>query len=241
MGDVEIIQTEGIGACNVVEPKYKMVKDKKGEDQEVPDGEKGRIMPFDLIQHAYFQTELDAIAALADRVEAINGEVDAIKEDFTDDEQETYLDAEKDGALDKNKVKADAKPKADAEPETKEKLKRIVALWDEQAKKKKQLTKDTVDLLAKTKEKIERLDMHEISALLDAKWIDPVASAIRALPDAVVSSLADAVEALAGKYAVTYHDIERDLAASQQTLAELVGQLTGDEFAIKGLTELIKE
>ena len=29
MGDVEIIQTEGFGACNVVEPKMKMVKDKQ--------------------------------------------------------------------------------------------------------------------------------------------------------------------------------------------------------------------
>ncbi len=240
MGDIEIIQTEGMGACNVVEPKYKMVKDKKGVEQEVMDGEKGRIMPFDLIQHTYFQTELDAISALSERIEAINGEVDAIKEEFTEDEQEAYLDAEKDGAIDKNKVKVDAKPKTDVEPETKAKLKQMVALWDEQAKAKKRLTKQGLDLLAKTKEKIEHLDMHEISALLDRKWINPVTSAINALPDAVVSSLADAVEALAKKYAVTYHDIERDLASSQQTLAELVGQLTGDEFAIKGLTELIK-
>ena len=41
MGDVEIIQTEGYGACNVVEPKYKIAK-KEGVEEEVPDGEKGR-------------------------------------------------------------------------------------------------------------------------------------------------------------------------------------------------------
>ena len=50
----------------------------------------------------------------------------------------------------------------------------------------------------------------------------------------------DAVEALAKKYAVTYHDIERNLTSSQQTSAELVRQLTGNEFAIEGLNELIK-
>lgn len=240
MGDIEIIQTEGMGACNVVEPKYKMVKDKNGVEQEVPDGEKGRIMPFDLVQHVYFQTELDDLAAISERIEAINGEVDAIKDDFNDDEQETYLDAEKDGALDKNKIKADAKPKADVEPDTKDKLKAIVALWDEQSKAKKALTKKTLELLAKTKEKIETLDMHEISALLDKKWIEPVTTAISAMPDAVIATLADAVQSLAEKYSVTYHDIERDLASSKQTLADLVSQLTGDEFAIKGLTELIK-
>lgn len=240
MGDIEIIQTEGMEACNVVEPKFKMVKDKSGVEQEVQDGEKGRIMPFDLIQHTYFQTELDNLAALSGRIEAINGEVDSIKEDFTEDEQEAYLDVEKDGALDKNKIKADAKPKADVEPETKAKLKAIVALWDEQTKTKKRLAQETMALLAKTKEKIECLDMHEINSLLDKKWIEPVTSGIGAMPDAIVTTLADAVNALAEKYAVTYHDIERDLASSQQTLAELVSQLTGDEFAIKGLTELIK-
>ena len=83
--------------------------------------------------------------------------------------------------------------------------------------------------------------MHEISTLLDKKWIEPVTTAISAMPDAVIATLADAVQSLAEKYSVTYHDIERDLASSQQTLADLVSQLTGDEFAIKGLTELIKE
>lgn len=82
--------------------------------------------------------------------------------------------------------------------------------------------------------------MHEINRLLDKKWIEPVVSAISAMPDAIIATLADTIGALAEKYAVTYHDIENDLASSQQTLAELVGQLTGDEFAIKGLTELIK-
>ena len=82
--------------------------------------------------------------------------------------------------------------------------------------------------------------MKEINTLLDAKWIEPITSAIGIVPDAVVQTLADAVSALAEKYAVTYHDIERDLTSSQNTLADLVGQLTGDEFAIKGLTELIK-
>ena len=174
MGDIEIIQTEGMGACNVVEPKYKMVKDKNGVEQEVQDGEKGRIMPFDLIQHTYFQMELDALTAIFERIEAINGEVDAIKDDFNEDEQEAYLDSEKDGTLDKNKIKADAKPKADVEPETKIKLKAIVALWEEQSKAKKTLTKETVELLVKTKKKIECLNMHEIARYLIRSGLTPL-------------------------------------------------------------------
>lgn len=241
MGDIEIIQTEGMGACNVVEPKYKMVKDKNGVEVEVQDGVKGRIMPFELIQQTYFQQELSALHALSERIEAVCGEIDAIKEDFTEDEQEAYLDSEKEGAFDKKKIAADAKPKADVEPETKEKLQRIVSLWDEQAKKKKQLAKDTQALLEATIQKIESLDMKEINRLLELKWILPVTSAIDAMPDAVIRCLADAVSALDEKYAVTYNDIERELAESRDTLAGLVSELTGDEFAISGLLNLVKK
>ena len=240
MGDIEIIQTEGFAACNAVEPKTKMAKDKDGNDVEVIDGEKGRIMPYELIQSVYFQKELDSISALSERIEAINGEVDEEKEKFDEDEQETYLDSEKDNALDKNRIKADAKPKAVIEPETKVKLQKIVALWDEQSKLKKQLSKEVTELNAATKAKIESLDMKEINNLLDLKWIKPITTAVQAMPDEVIKRLADSVTALGQKYAVTYNDVENELKSSQSALADLVGQLTGDEYAIKGLTELIK-
>lgn len=47
--DIETIQQEGIEAVRVVEPAYKLVK-KGDEEIEVPDGLKGRIIPFDLVQ-----------------------------------------------------------------------------------------------------------------------------------------------------------------------------------------------
>lgn len=239
MGDIEIIQTEGIEACNQVESNYKVVK-KDGVEVEVFDGEKGRIMPFELIQKTYFQDELSAIQTLSDRIEAINGELDSAKEEFDEDEQEAYLDSEKDNAFIKNRITADAKPKSDVEQETREKLKNIVALWDEQAKKKKQLASDLASLLSATKEKIANLERNEIDNLLETKWILPVTSAIETMPETIVENLADVVKEMSEKYAVTYNDIEKDLVSSQDTLSELIGQLTGDEFAIEGLKNLIK-
>lgn len=47
--------------------------------------------------------------------------------------------------------------------------------------------------------------------------------------------------ALSEKYAVSYKQINDDMAVATGELAELVEQLTGDEFAIKGLKELVKE
>ena len=63
------------GAVRVVEPAYKLVK-KGDEEIEVPDGLKGRIIPFELVQQEKFQDELKAIAGLQMRVEEISGELD---------------------------------------------------------------------------------------------------------------------------------------------------------------------
>ena len=241
MGDVEIIQTEGFGACNVVEAKTKMAKDKNGEEQEVEDGLKGRIIPFDLVQKTLFQSDLDAIAALQSRVEAIDGELDAARDELLGmEDTDKYFDAENDNAFLKKEITADSKPKADVEDEVKTQLKAIVALWDEKKAKNAQVKKDLMALETKTIETIEGLDMRGIKQFLELKWIVPITSAIEALPDAVIQTLADAITALGEKYAVTYNDIERGITESEQNLATLIGQLTGDEFAIKGLEALIK-
>lgn len=241
MGDVEIIQTEGFGACNVVEAKTKMVKDKNGVEQEVADGLKGRIIPFDLVQKTLFQRDLDAIAALRNRVEAIDGELDAARDELLGmEDTDKYFDAEKDNAFISKEITTDSKPKADVEDEVKAQLKTIVALWDEKKAKNARIKKDLLALETKTIKTIEELDMRGIKQFLELKWILPITSAIEALPDAVVQTLADAITALSEKYAVTYNDIERGIAESERNLAALIGQLTGDEFAIKGLEALIK-
>ena len=242
MGDVEIIQTEGFAACNVVEPKMKMVKDKNGVEQEVEDGVKGRIIPFELVQKTLFQEDLDAIAALQRRIEAIDGELDAIRDELLGmEDTDKYFDAEKDNAFLKKEITADSKPKADVEDDIKDQLKTIVALWDELSAKKKQVSIDKMALEKKTIKTIEGLDMKDIQMFLEQKWILPVTSAIEALPDTVIQTLADAITALSEKYSITYNDIEQGITESEKTLAELIGQLTGDEFAISGLSNLIRK
>ena len=241
MGDVEIIQTEGIDACKVVEPKTKMVKDKNGVEQEVEDGLKGRIIPFELVQKTLFQSDLDAISDLQSRIEAIDGELDAVRDELLGmEDTDKYFDAEKDNAFLKKEIIADSKPKADVEDDVKEQLKQIVKLWDEQSAKNKQIKSDKIALEKKTIETIMTLDDKGINHFLELKWIVPITYAIEALPDAIITTLADAITDLGEKYAVTYNDIEKGIEESEQELATLIGQLNGDEFAIKGLEELIK-
>ncbi|MDD6843821.1 MAG: hypothetical protein PUD67_08915, partial [Prevotellaceae bacterium] len=57
---------------------------------------------------------------------------------------------------------------------------------------------------------------------------------------AVLFALETAALALSQKYAVSYQQIDDEIAQANAELSQLVSQLTGDEFAIKGLEALIK-
>lgn len=240
ISDIETIQEEGFDAVRVVETAYKLVK-KDNENVEVPDGLTGHIIPFCLVQQTKFRTELQDLSALQSRVEAISGELDEVRDSFTEEELEAYCDSEKDNAFDKKKITADAKPKADVEAETKTKLKKFVALWNEQTQTNKQIKADKQALEEKTIKAIENLSDEEAATLLHHKWINPICNDIDNTLHAVLSALESEALALSEKYATSYKQINDDMAVANKQLAELVEQLTGDEFAIKGLKELVKE
>lgn len=238
VNDIETIQTEGLDAARTVEPNYKIVKD--GDDEkEVEDGKKGRILPFDLIQKDVFEKELEAIASKEARLEEIKSELEEVQESFTEDEVQEYIEGDDKPKLDKAKIKKDAKAKGDdIEPETKEKLKKMVALWDEQSKLGKIVKVDRQALTDKTIEKIQGLDDDEVFEYLDMKWIDPVTEKIIDAPENEIDVLNNMIYALAQKYATSYNDLNTQLVEAQDELSNLISDLTGDEFAILGLNEL---
>ena len=238
--DIETLQQEGLDAARQVETNYKLVK-KGDEEFEVPDGLKGRIIPFDLVQHRLFQQELDDIQSMVQRTEEISGELDELHDGFTPEEAETYLDSEKENAFDKKQIKADAKPKADVEPETKAKLQQIVKLWDEQTKVNKKIKTARQELEVKTQEAIESLSDDQIADFLHEKWIAPISQGIAATLTTVLSTLEAKVKTLSEKYAVSYEQLQHEAHEAQNELAGLVDQLTGDDFAIEGLKALVKE
>lgn len=239
--DIETIQQEGIGAVRVVEPAYKLVK-KGDEEIEVPDGLKGRIIPFELVQQEKFQDDLKAIADLQMRVDEISGELDETRESFSEEESEVYLDSEKENAFDKKAITVGAKAQKDeVEAETKEKLKKIVKLWEEQKNKNKQIKEAKQTLIDKTVKAIENLSDEEIPLFLHKKWIDPIVKSIDDTLADVLSTFENKVRALGKKYAVSYKQLNDDLEKSQKELSGLINELTGDGFAIMGLNMLIND
>lgn len=236
VNDIETIQQDGLEATREVETAYKIVK-KNDEEIEVPDGVKGRIIPFDLVQHEKFQTELDAIAALQQRVETIASELDELHESFTDEEMEAYCDSEKDNAFNKSAIKADAKPKANVEPEIKAKLKKIVALWDEQTKKNKQIKEDKQALVDKTIEAVQTLTDEEVAKFLHLKWIIPVCEGIKDTLVAILSLLSKDIIALNIKYANAFGTIVSEMNTEAAHLSTLIDELGGSEYDMLALKE----
>ena len=237
VNDIETLQSEGFDAARTVEEATKLVK-KGDEEIEVPDGLKGRIIPFEMIQQEMFADDLANIANMQQRVEDINGEVDEIRDSFSEDESQEYLDTDDNTKMDKAKIKKDAKAKGDEiEADTKAKLKQMVALWDEQTKVNKVIKAAKIKLEADTVHAIQNLTDEEVKHCLHEKWISPVLRGIIATASEVVESLIKQVEALASKYAVSYNDLNDQLVAAQDELSSLISDLTGDEYAIRGLNE----
>jgi len=60
------------------------------------------------------------------------------------------------------------------------------------------------------------------------------------MPNSVISQLTSQVQALADKYAITYSQVTNEIKTTEQELAEMMGELTGNEFDLQGLIELTK-
>ncbi|MBR6139603.1 MAG: type I restriction-modification system subunit M [Prevotella sp.] len=237
VNDIETIQTEGMDAVRAVEPNMKLVKD-GDEEKEVPDGMKGRILPFEMVQQHQFKEELGELASKEAHSDEITSEIGEIQEGFTEEESLEYVnDKEK---LIAAKVKKDAKSKGDdIEPETKEKLIRLANLLNEKSKLDKAIKAERQALTDKTIEKIQGIADDEALEYLNMKWIAPVTLKIHDAADDVVETLVKEVKALAQKYAVSYHDLNDQLTSAQNELSGLISQLDGDESSIDGLNALM--
>lgn len=107
---------------------------------------------------------------------------------------------------------------------------------EEKAVKKE--TKEMAEALhLKTKETMEGLSDEQVLDLLRLKWIAPLCTSLRAMPEAIIDRLEKAVQALADKYAVTYVELDRQIQKSEAALADMIDELTGNEFDMKGLSE----
>ena len=113
-------------------------------------------------------------------------------------------------------------------------------LLDEE-KSLKDANKDAKRALEKkTKKVIEGLTEAQCDELLAAKWIEPLQADLLKLPNDVVDGFIAKIVALNAKYATTYLDVCNQIDDVENELAAILGQLTGKENDMAGITELQK-
>ena len=234
--DLETIGRDGFAATKIVDPN--MVLKKKGDtEEEIQDGWTGRIIPFELVQQTLLRDEAEAVRVKENRIAEIPSEYEEIIESLSEEEKEGDYLNEDNTAFVWPEVKKALKAK-ELEQATLDTLKRAAMLNDEEKQLKREAKQDALALHQHTKEVIEALTDEQVLELLELKWIKPLSSALHALPEAVVAALSKEVAALAQKYAVTMNALDADIRRTEQEFSEMLDELTGSEFDMKGLAEL---
>lgn len=247
--DLEMMQTEGFTATKQIDANI-VIKKKDGKDIEVQDTNvpwKGHIMPFNLVQETYLSDDLAALTKQENRLVEIASRLEEIFESLSeeDKEQDTVKES-KDGFANAEVAKAaktflkeqkDSKVKFEQES-YEAKIIKANKLIDEEKALKKAVKEAQIALHLKTKTTIESLIDEQVNELLHLKWIAPLSQELAAMPNAVISKLTSQVQALADKYAVTYSQVANEIKTTEQELAEMMGELTGNEFDLQGLAEL---
>lgn len=240
--DLEILQTEGFEATKKVEPR--MVSKK---DEEVQDGWRGRLFPFELVEKTLLKDESDHLHAIEDRVSEINDTYAEILDGLSEEEKESEgLNEAKDSFIsswivnEAKKLMAEKK-KGYLIPEDsfEEKVLLINSLMMEEKQLKSKLKKESIELHNKTKTVIEGLSYEDARSLLEGKWIDPLLASIHSIPKIIIDELVTKVETLAEKYKATFSEIEDDLRETEFALGSMVKELTGSNHDLKGLEEFM--
>lgn len=234
--DLEIIQTEGMAAVKQVDPNF-VLKKKNGKDEEVQEGWKGHVFPFDLVQKIMLPEEMAELKAKEDKLITITGEYDSLLEELSEDDKGQPFVNDAGDAFVAAEVKKAVKAKT-VEAETLAVLKKVQNLMDEEKNLKKEVKDNVTALHLKTKKVIEELTDEQANTLLKQKWITALAERINSLPDAAVNGLISKLEAICKKYETTFADVEKEIADTEQSLIAMLDELEGNEFDMQGIAEL---
>lgn len=243
--DLEILQTEGFDASRAVDPNF-VTKKKDGKDVEVQEGWKGRILPFELVQMTHHKPELAALRNKETRLSEITASLEETLESFSEEEKanDTVNDAgdkfvNAAVAKEAKLLLAEAKKSGGFDAESWEARIIQAADWLAEEKTLKTAIKtDAAALHLKTKKTIEGLSDAQVHELLERKWIIPLSDQLHSLPDQQIDGLTRKLDALVQKYQITYADNAREIQQTESELAGMIEELDGNEFDLKGLSEL---
>lgn len=236
--DLEIIQTEGIGATRQVDPNM-IIKKKDKKEQEVQDGWIGHVFPFELVQSKMLSSDMKALKVSEDRLaEIIAGYEEALDALPEEEKEKEFVNDDK-TAFVWPEVKKAIKAK-ELDDDIISVLKKAYSDNEEEKKLKKQIKDGSAALHMATKATIERLSDDEVMFLLHEKWIAPLVYGLCKLPESIIDDFVSKLEKLSDKYSTTFSEVENQIIETEKELSGMIDMLTGDEYDMLGLAELKK-
>lgn len=240
-GDLELIKAEGIGACNKIDPIYE-VKKKGDKETEVQVGMKGHIIPLDFVVDYKLKDLKDDVTSKENRLNEIESRINEIFDSLDEDEKsevEDTLTEDNDAFVPKEVLrKAKEYLKASiSEGTVEKKIIEVSNLFDEQKKLNKDIKDSNNNIEVMAQKEIENLTYEDICNLLDKKWIEPIIKGIDKLIDDIIINLTKNIEKLSSKYEQTLKDIDEEIIKSERELSNMIGELTGSEYDMKGLED----
>ncbi len=243
--DLEIIQTEGITSVNKVDPVM-VIKKKDNKEQEVQDGWKGHVIPFELIQDELLLNEKSEIVSKNERLSTILSLYSEKLENLSEDDKQEInecINEEGDAFVNKEvkKLAKELKKQKNVQLSIAEQtIVEVNELIAEESKLNKEVKALTSALNEKTKNSIETLPIEKALELLSIKWIIPLTSKINELPKSIIDILTKKVVSLSKKYETTLVDIDDEIKDAESSLLSMIDDLCGSEDDLKGLSELKK-
>lgn len=240
--DLEIIQTEGKASITKVDPLI-VIKKKGDKEVEVQDGWEGRIIPFEIVQSTLLSSESKTIKDKEKRVLDITGEYQELLDSLSEEDKESgYLNEDKTAFIASEVsrfIKNNIQKNINYAEESQEFiLLKVNNLFDEEKNLKRDLKDLKPKLEEKTKRTIETLLPEKIDSLLKSKWIEPIVKSLYSLPGGVVAEFENKVKYLVNKYSTTLLDVQSEIRDTSLSLTELMNDLEGGEYDMKGLEEL---
>lgn len=244
--DLEVIQIEGVESLKKVEPNM-VLKKVRNVEQEVQDGWKGKIFSFEMIQKLKLRDELDIITNIDNRINEIKETITELY-DSIDEENKDKVSNDNNDAFNNPKLNAEYKNiQAELGKDAKydeDSYEYIVQTVINLNVEERELNREFRDLNTKlidlTKETIETLTDDEAIEILKYKWIKTLKSELLELPNKISVEFESLITKLSKKYEETYLDLEKEIKDTSRALANMLNELEGSDFDMKGLEGLKK-
>lgn len=240
--DLEVINNEGLQACNKIDPIME-VKKRGEEETEVQVGIKGRILPLEqIIDYKLLDLKID-LENKESTLNDVDAKINEIFNNLTEDDKLEINDAlteDNDGFVAKEiakKAKEYLKNNM-LEESTAKKVIEVNNLFNEQKKIKKEIKQQKVELETEAVKALNDLSINEILELLSKKWISPILVELDKQIEKIIDDFNKEIEEISNKYSKTLKNIDEEISNAEKEISKMIDELTGPENDMKGLQNL---